>query len=1224
MKILGLRFANLNSLEGEWAIDFTAPEYVADGIFAITGPTGSGKSTILDALCLALYGQTPRLGRITRSANEIMSRHAGSCFAEATFSTLKGMYRCHWSQHRARKKAGGELQAQKHELSDASTGVPIQTRLQETLAAVEEVTGMDFERFTRSMLLAQGGFAAFLQADPDRRAPVLEQITGTEVYSLISMRVHERQRAERAQLDLLRAETERFRLLDAATADSLQSRLGELVEAETLARAELEAATGVLRRIDLISSLERELAGIVSQLDSLDGEVLAFEPQAIRLRLALAARALDASWLPLDHQRRELAREAEALALQEERRSAVDAAAHEADGLAIAAAEAFRQAADAEAEAVPRLQQVTDIDHRLAEARRQADGFLSAIRRLDEGLAVLETERLGLEASLRRSQEEQAEVEGWLEGHRSDAGLGAALSGIRQALSGLVASSMRHAGELLVFEEAGSALREAESARTELLAAVDTAAEALRKAGEASADIEGELGKLLDGRPVNMLREELDRSRQEAHRLDEIARLYESGSQFRPKLEGLAASIGALAEKQAAAGKELLLEQGLLAQAERSLLLVEENLRLAALVRSYEEERQRLYDGKPCPLCGSPTHPWAAGAPLQPGAGDDQLAQARELVRRHTSKSHELELAIAGHVAEGAQLEARREELSDERDRLRRRCLELLADAGIGGPAREAAPEALQRLEAARQRVASLEGMLRSADDLDARLRKAAGERQLRLDAHRDARHLLGQAEVRVSAAAKELERVGTSFKSAGDELAGRREALLRLLAPFGCDSLPDAAAVDPLVESLAARAEAWQGMQERLAAIRQEIADRAAASSGTAGRAGMARTERAVRQSELDALAPQIEQLATERASLFGDLDPASEGERLSLAASRARDAHGAASGSAALRRQELAGLDAAMADLRQAVAGRRASVDKLAVAFRESLRSSGFDEEPCFLAARLPEPEAAQLAATSEALTSRRRELESMSSDRRAALERERSMLAGARSGDELRDALPSLQESLRNCIEESGAIRRQLAENSRLAGQQQEKLAAVAIQADACLRWERLHDLIGSADGKKFRNFAQGLTFEAMVAHANRQLRLMTDRYQLVRDRSVPLELNVVDTWQAGEVRSTRNLSGGESFIVSLALALGLSHMSSRNVRVDSLFLDEGFGTLDDDALETALETLSGLQQSGKLIGVISHVPALKERISTRILVTPLTGGRSALSGPGVAGG
>ena len=102
--------------------------------------------------------------------------------------------------------------------------------------------------------------------------------------------------------------------------------------------------------------------------------------------------------------------------------------------------------------------------------------------------------------------------------------------------------------------------------------------------------------------------------------------------------------------------------------------------------------------------------------------------------------------------------------------------------------------------------------------------------------------------------------------------------------------------------------------------------------------------------------------------------------------------------------------------------------------------------------------------------------------------------------------------------------------------------------------------------------------------------------------------PLELNVIDTYQAGEIRSTKNLSGGESFIVSLALALGLAGMASNTVQVDSLFLDEGFGTLDEDSLETALETLAGLQQDGKIIGIISHVPVLQERIPPAFRSSP----------------
>ena len=167
-------FQNLNSLKGIWEIDFSSSAYAENSLFAIVGPTGAGKSTLLDALCLALYGATPRLGKITKSSNQIMSRHTGVCFAEVEFSTVKGRFRCHWYQHRSRLASHGELQQPKHEITDASSDTLLESQIRHVTSKVEEVTGMDFDRFTRSTLLAQGGFAAFLEAsaDKDRKSVV--------------------------------------------------------------------------------------------------------------------------------------------------------------------------------------------------------------------------------------------------------------------------------------------------------------------------------------------------------------------------------------------------------------------------------------------------------------------------------------------------------------------------------------------------------------------------------------------------------------------------------------------------------------------------------------------------------------------------------------------------------------------------------------------------------------------------------------------------------------------------------------------------------------------------------------------------------------------------------------------------------------------------------------------------------------------------------------------
>ncbi|MCB1719795.1 MAG: AAA family ATPase, partial [Candidatus Competibacteraceae bacterium] len=174
---------------------------------------------------LALYGCTPRLNKISKNSNEILSRQTGECFAEVTFETQAGRFRSHWSQHRARRHPAGELQAPKHELADAASGKILETKIQDVARRIERIAGMDFDRFTRSMLLAQGGFAAFLQADPDERAPILEQITGTEIYSRISIGVHERNRAEREQLNLLQAEIAGITLLSSEQESELNNRL---------------------------------------------------------------------------------------------------------------------------------------------------------------------------------------------------------------------------------------------------------------------------------------------------------------------------------------------------------------------------------------------------------------------------------------------------------------------------------------------------------------------------------------------------------------------------------------------------------------------------------------------------------------------------------------------------------------------------------------------------------------------------------------------------------------------------------------------------------------------------------------------------------------------------------------------------------------------------------------------------------------------------------------
>lgn len=165
-------------------------------------------------------------------------------------------------------------------------------------------------------------------------------------------------------------------------------------------------------------------------------------------------------------------------------------------------------------------------------------------------------------------------------------------------------------------------------------------------------------------------------------------------------------------------------------------------------------------------------------------------------------------------------------------------------------------------------------------------------------------------------------------------------------------------------------------------------------------------------------------------------------------------------------------------------------------------------------------------------------------------------------------------------------------------------------------ALVVWQKLRELIGSHDGAKFRKYAQSISLDILTRHANRHLTRLSGRYRICRDTKENLNLQVEDLDQAGACRPMASLSGGESFLVSLALALGLSDLAGRTVRIDSLFVDEGFGTLDPETLEIAIAALETLRQDHKTIGVISHVGLLKERINTQIIVEKLTGGVSQI--------
>lgn len=521
------------------------------------------------------------------------------------------------------------------------------------------------------------------------------------------------------------------------------------------------------------------------------------------------------------------------------------------------------------------------------------------------------------------------------------------------------------------------------------------------------------------------------------------------------------------------------------------------------------------------------------------------------------------------------------------------------------------------------QKIDALTRLISKAEDQEAAIKKLEEAESL-------ARKNLMEAEKLESAAAndkktaeKALAEVKGNLEKLRADFAERHQAVTTKLLPLGIADIPDTD-ISSLLETLRARLKSWQTQVKKKADIEKQIAD---IDSEVKRLDAVIETQRTALTEKLERLETLKKELATvseERNALFGDKNPDDEELRLNKAISDAEGAEKQARERHNELQQQWNTAKAHVESLKKRIDHREPELRRLETEFSAALAPVGFSNEEQFLAAILPSEGRAKLTAMAKDLDERQTDLKARQKDRETRLATEMARKITDKSLGELEPQFKEYEESLKELRDIIAGLKHKLSEDAAAKERIKEKQAAIEAQKTECRRWENLHELIGSADGKKYRNFAQGLTFEMMIGHANRQLQKMTDRYLLVRDYTQPLELDVVDNYQAGKIRSTKNLSGGESFIVSLSLALGLSHMASKNVRVDSLFLDEGFGTLDEETLETALETLACLQQEGKLIGVISHVSALKERISTQIQVTPQSGGRSQIFGPGCCHG
>lgn len=1218
MKILRIRLKNLNSLEGEWEIDFTHSTYRANPIFAISGPTGSGKSTLLDAICLALYGRTPRLKIISKSINEIMTKQTGECFAEVTFETLKGCYRCHWSQHRSRKKPDGELQQPRHEIVDHADNRVLEHMIKKVAAKVEEVTGMAFDQFTRSILLAQGSFAAFLQASPDERAPLLEHLTGTEIYSRISQKVHEITAQQEKVCERANDTLTGLAVLSTDEAETLTMTLKERSGEVARKHQELASLAEKISWLEKLSSLNQEIETLTEKHDKAQALKRSQAEQRSMLQRAKVASLHVSQHDFLTKMKQAQAEETSAMTALGKERQTVEKKIEE-QGKILKNLKIKHKDAEVKLEEERKLiASVRSLDINIANQNDQQDQCIGKVTTLEAEISRIKNSLASITEVTNEKSAKLEKCQEYLKNEARDASLNESLP--------LLGEQVKHLEELIGknrnHEQQG---QKTQKKRKKHAKELKRWQKLQGKSNVILCETEKQYRSLNDEaaairRDFPHLSQRLEECNIKLNHLEKLQAVAGDMKQLNLDIASQQVQYRHLGDQlQDAEKREAELQSGRKIQLQL-IGNMEKITILAQRIKNYEQERAMLKTGCPCPLCGATQHPYRQDGEIP--AMDEKTEELTKARKRLITLQEELIEAQTATQFFRKQREEVGKSQKRQQDKLRQHnnlFTELKED--FTSLSTTAFQEDLQRaiddsnrekrllhqkslyLEKTEQQLIELRIQVDVLKEENTNLeRNLAAEKYALQQCQQNEQDLL------------------ETIKNFEDEIKERESQLGEKFASFGLTE----AGIDTFeqfLKQLQNRHELYQQERESANRLREEIQILAKDQHGLQVSLSSLEKEYLLQQHEKDKLAEKRAGLIRERGDLYGKKSPDIEEEKFTDLLREATGELEKLQEEDNLLNNRIITLNTQLESLNRSITKR---ADQLLAEERqliEDLQKQGFASIAEFTKAILPEQHITELedefGQTDETL----HQLATLLKGKRDEYRQQHFLNLTSENIEHLNRQQQQSTESLQLILQEIGRIQGRLEENQKLLNEQQQKREELEKQRNELKRWQRLDHLIGSANGKKFRNFAQGITFDIMVDHANNNLHKMTDRYLLVRDKLHPLKLNIIDNYRGGDIRSTQNLSGGESFLVSLALALGLSGMAGDNVQVDSLFLDEGFGTLDEETLDTALHTLATLQQQGKMIGIISHVTMLKERLDTHIQLIPQIGGYSLISGPGI---
>lgn len=1121
MKFLQLEILNLASLDkqGGEVINFEEGALGESTIFSIVGPTGSGKSTLLDAICLALYNRAPRYPRKKGDKNQnieifgaadasennrlaptdsrnILTRGKKEGYSKLTFLANNGsIYRAEW-----------HVRFQRVRYENAKTALYKITRNGEEITEeaaewneLPNIIGLDYDQFLRTVLIAQGSFANFLTAKENERYELLEKLIGCEeTYTNIASEIKKAKDQATDAYNQMAASVEAVKqnLLNDEELAQLKEEIARLEKAEKELDSQLQAISKDLQWFEENDKQINQIATCQIDMEQATNAIKEMQAQILRLQLHDEVQ-------PAVNLLQEIERQTQSIHEQEGNILKAEANIKSQESAISESEKTLASLKEAVSKAQKQLDKALPV---IAEARALKTKMEAAMPNLKEKKEALELAQKENQTALKDVEENARNIQKW-EAETEKANL--ALKTTKEEI----------AKQKQVLHEATQAAEQAWET------------EKNKTAGQ-------NIEELQNSKTI------ADRKLQDVQQAIKVVAHLDTATTEKQKNEERILVLGKRnAEIDEALGKltiEALTQETLTLRKAYTLMVSEK----------WEIHRANLTEGKPCPLCGSTTHPYHTDNRQFEEATTElsQLLKVKEdLLKQQQIQEKELSGERKQNDGEVQTLQKQQEKLSGE--------------------------------------IATYEEEWKALFAQYPKIPKAEAELKLLLPIYenkaKDATDKLSQ----FNKTQKEIERL-TQLKD---------------------KAVKDEAAYESKASTI------LNEVQESTSTCTTKLAEQKALTINLTSQQKSKEEAYGKALQIWNSAKKEMEEWQEKYKQILNGEEPDAAEQRLTAAKDEAKKA-------ADNQNENINKLKAELANSK----GSHQTILSQNKTMKENLQEKEkeldlwIEEYNKQLEEKSIEPRFIDRNTIREMLHS----AEDWNAIRREKDEKEKAVASTTalyQSAEkahqqhlehqpaQTRDALLAIQQeyqerSQRNELIAANARMQNHQEAMKLLGDKAEALQLVTQEKDD---WTAITDAIG-ADGKTLRKIAQCYTLSFLIAHANQEIRKFNSRYELQQVKH-SLGIRVIDHDRADDIRDTTSLSGGETFIVSLGLALGLSALSSRNISFENLFIDEGFGTLDPDTLATVIDSLAMLQSSqGKKVGVISHTDTMSERITTQIRI------------------